>query len=104
MLLRLLNPFAPHITHVLWNELGYHGDLLDAQWPVEDAKALQADTIEIMLQINGKLRGSISVAAAAGKEAVEQAALASEAAQRHLAGATPKKIIVVPGRLVNLVV
>ena len=104
MLLRLLNPFAPHITHVLWIELGYHGDLLDAQWPVEDAKALQADTIEIMLQINGKLRGSISVAAAAGKEAVEQAALASEAAQRHLAGATPKKIIVVPGRLVNLVV
>ncbi len=104
MLLRLLNPFAPHITHVLWNELGYHGDLLDAQWPVEDAKALQADTIEIMLQVNGKLRGSISIAATATREAVEQAALASDAAQRHLAGATPKKVIVVPGRLVNLVV
>ena len=103
MLLRLLNPFAPHITHVLWNELGYHGDLLDAQWPVEDAKALQADTIEIMLQVNGKLRGSISVAATATKEAVEQAALASDAAQRHLAGLAPKKIIVVPGRLINLV-
>ena len=104
MLLRLLNPFAPHITHVLWNELRFHGDLLDAQWPVEDAKALQADTIEIMLQVNGKLRGSISIAATATREAVEQAALASDAAQRHLAGVAPKKVIVVPGRLVNLVV
>ena len=104
MLLRLLNPFAPHITHVLWNELGYQGDLLDAQWPVEDASALQSDTIELMLQVNGKLRGSIAVAATAGKEAIEQAALASEAAQRHLDGKTPKKVIVVPGRLINIVV
>ena len=104
MLLRLLNPFAPHITHVLWNELGYQGDLLDAQWPVEDAKALQSDTVELMLQVNGKLRGSIAVPASASKEAILQLALASEAAQRHLDGKPPKKVIVVPGRLVNLVV
>ena len=104
MLLRLLNPFAPHITHVLWNALGYQGDLLDAQWPVEDAKALQSDTVELMLQVNGKLRGSIAVPAGAGKEAIEQLALATEAAQRHLDGKPPKKIIVVPGRLINLVV
>ena len=104
MLLRLLNPFAPHITHVLWHELGFAGDLLDATWPVEDPRALQSDTVELVLQINGKLRGSITVPAGASKDAIEQLALASEAAQRHLEGKPPKKVIVVPGRLVNLVV
>ena len=104
MLLRLLNPFAPHITHVLWIELGYAGDLLDAQWPVEDANALQSDTIELMLQVNGKLRGSIAAAATATKDEIEKLALASEAAQRHFEGRTPKKVVVVPARLVNIVV
>ena len=104
MLLRLLNPFAPHITHALWMELGYAGDLLDAQWPVEDANALQSDTIELMLQVNGKLRGSIAAAATATKDEIEKLALASEAAQRHFEGRTPKKVVVVPARLVNIVV
>ncbi len=104
MLLRLLNPFAPHITHVLWGELGYAGDLLDATWPVEDAKALQSDTIDLVLQVNGKLRGNIAVPATAGREQIESMALASEPAQRQLEGRTPKKVVVVPGRLVNIVV
>jgi leucyl-tRNA synthetase len=104
MLLRLLNPFAPHITHVLWGELGYAGDLLDATWPVEDATALESDSVELVLQVNGKLRGNLTVPAGAAKEEIERLALASEPAQRQLEGRAPKKVVVVPGRLVNLVV
>ena len=89
---------------MLWQQLEFAGDLLNAAWPVEDPKALQSDTVELVLQINGKLRGSIAVPASASKDAIEQLALASEAAQRHLDGKPPKKVIVVPGRLVNLVV
>lgn len=107
ILLRVLYPATPHITHVLWQELGYaaaQGSLLDAPWPQPDEAALQQDEVELMLQINGKLRGSIHVPADANKETIEQAALASEAFTRHAAGAPPKKVIVVPNRLVNVVV
>ena len=81
-----------------------HGDLLDAPWPQVDSAALVQDEIELMVQVNGKLRGSITVPAAADKAAIEAAALASEAFTRTAAGAPPKKVIVVPGRLVNIVV
>jgi leucyl-tRNA synthetase len=87
--------------------LGYAartGDLLDAAWPNVDESALLRDEIELMLQVNGKLRGSISVPATASKEDIEQAALANEAFQKQAQGAAPKKVIVVPGRLVNIVV
>ena len=107
ILLRCLYPATPHLTHALWSELGYAaqaGDLLDAPWPEVDASALQQDEIELVLQINGKLRGSITVAASAGKAEIEAAALASEAFVRQAAGAPAKKVIVVPGRLVNIVV
>ncbi len=107
MLLRLLYPACPHLTHALWAELGFAqavGDLLDAPWPQVDEAALQQDEIELMLQVNGKLRGSITVPASADKATIEAAALASEAFQKQAAGATPQKVIVVPGRLVNLVV
>ncbi|AMP01715.1 leucine--tRNA ligase [Collimonas arenae] len=103
--LRVLNPVAPHITHALWQELGFaavHGDLLDAEWPQVDAKALEQSEIEMMIQINGKLRGSITVAKDADKASIEAAALANENVQKYLEGA-PKKIIVVPGKLVNIV-
>ena len=80
------------------------GDLLDAAWPAVDEAALVQDEIELMLQINGKLRGSVRVSASADKAAIEQAALATEAFEKHSAGAAPKKVIVVPGRLVNIVV
>jgi leucyl-tRNA synthetase len=101
--LRLLNPVAPHITHALWKELGYAGDILDAQWPLVDAAALEQSEIELMIQVNGKLRGSVKVPKDADKAAIEAAALASEGAQKYVEG-TPKKVIVVPGKLVNIVV
>jgi leucyl-tRNA synthetase len=101
--LRLLNPVAPHITHVLWKELGYAGDILDAAWPQVDPAALEQSEIEMMIQVNGKLRGSVVVAKGADKAAIEAAALANEAVQKFIEG-TPKKIIVVPGKLVNIVV
>ncbi|MFC3110285.1 leucine--tRNA ligase [Undibacterium arcticum] len=103
--LRVLNPVAPHITHVLWQELGYakaDGDILDAPWPQVDAAALVQAEIELMIQVNGKLRGSITVAKDADKATIEAAALANEQAQRYIEG-TPKKIIIVPGKLVNIV-
>jgi len=78
--------------------------LLDAPWPQVDETALQKDEIELMLQINGKLRGSVTVSATADKAAIEAAALATEAFIKQAAGATPKKMIVVPGRLINIVV
>ena len=104
ILLRLLSPITPHIAHALWRELGYGDDILNAPWPEVDEAALVQDEIEIVLQVNGKLRGSLTVAKTADKATLEQLALAHEAVQRHLAGATPKKIIVVPGRLINIVV
>ncbi|MEN9374292.1 MAG: hypothetical protein RIR79_1844 [Pseudomonadota bacterium] len=106
ILLRILYPATPHLTHTLWTELGYTatvGDLLDAPWPAVDPAALVQDEIELMLQINGKLRGSILVAATADKATIEATALQSEAFIKQAQGAAPKKIIVVPGRLVNMV-
>ncbi|HMN94719.1 MAG TPA: leucine--tRNA ligase [Hydrogenophaga sp.] len=107
LLLRMLYPACPHISHALWTGLGYAqavGDLLDAPWPAVDESALVQDEIELVLQVNGKLRGSVTVPASADKAAIEAAALASEAFVKHAQGATPKKVVVVPGRLVNVVV
>ena len=107
ILLRCLYPAAPHIANALWNELDYakvHGGLLDAPWPQADTKAMLQDEVELMLQINGKLRGSITVSATADKAAIEAAALTSEVFIKQAGGAAPKKVIVVPGRLVNIVV
>jgi leucyl-tRNA synthetase len=107
VLLRMLYPACPHITANLWTELGYAarlGNLLDTAWPEVDESALQRDELELMLQINGKLRGSVMVSATASKEQIEQAALATEAFIKQANGAAPKKVIVVPGRLVNIVV
>jgi leucyl-tRNA synthetase len=112
LLLRVLNPVVPHITHALWEELGYAtklGDLVDAPWPKVDAAALAQDEIELVLQVNGKLRGKLTVAAGADKSVIEAAALASEPVQKAMAengGAgdpTHARIIVVPNRLVNVV-
>ena len=104
--LRLLNPVAPHITHVLWEELGYagvYGDLLNAEWPQVDPKALEQSEIEMMIQVNGKLRGSITVAKDADKASIEAQALACESVQKYIE-TTPKKVIVVPGKLISIVV
>jgi leucyl-tRNA synthetase len=107
ILLRCLYPATPHLAHTLWSDLGYAGhmgDILDASWPQVDASALQQDEIELVLQINGKLRGSVVVPSGASKDVIEAAALASETFRNFAAGAPAKKVIVVPGRLVNVVI
>ena len=106
ILLRCLYPATPHLAHVLWSDLGYgadFGDLLDAPWPQVDATALLQDHVELMLQINGKLRGSIVVPTSASREAIEAAAVACELVQKQAAGGAIRRVIVVPGRLVNVV-
>jgi leucyl-tRNA synthetase len=107
LLLRVLYPACPHIGFVLWRELGYAaelGELLDAPWPEVDQAALQKDEIELVLQVNGKLRGSLRVPADATRGAIEGMAVASEEVARFSEGRLIKKVIVVPGRLVNVVV
>ena len=107
ILVRCLYPATPHITHGLWSALGYAqhlGDLLDAPWPQVAPDALVQDEIELVLQVNGKLRGAIQVPAQADKAEIERIALASEAFVAHAGGVAPKRVIVVPGRLVNVVV
>jgi leucyl-tRNA synthetase len=106
ILLCVLYPACPHITHALWKELGYAaalGDLVDAPWPQVDEAALVQDEIDLVVQVNGKLRGSVRVPAHADRSEIERLTLAQEAVQKFLTGA-PKKIVVVPGRLVNVVV
>jgi leucyl-tRNA synthetase len=105
--LRVLYPVVPHVTHALWVALGFereHGDLLDAPWPQVDEAALVQDEIELVLQVNGKVRGSVRVAAGADQATIEAAALASDAFARQADGRSARKVIVVPGRLVNVVV
>jgi leucyl-tRNA synthetase len=104
ILLRVLSPITPHITHALWKELGYGADILQAAWPEPLDAALVQDEIELVLQVLGKTRGSVRVPADADKAIIEQLAVASEAAQKFMDGKPAKKIIVVPGRLVNIVV
>jgi leucyl-tRNA synthetase len=107
ILLRTLYPAAPHIGHALWGELRYdvaHGDIARAPWPQVDEDALLQDEIELVLQVGGKLRGSIRVPALADRHAIEAAALASPEFLRFADGRPAKKVVVVPGRLVNVVV
>jgi leucyl-tRNA synthetase len=107
ILLRVLYPVVPHTTWVLWRDLGFaarEGDLLDAPWPEVDAAALVQDEIELVLQVNGKLRGKIVVPAEADRAQIEATALTSPEVARHANGASIKKVVVVPGRLVNVVV
>jgi leucyl-tRNA synthetase len=100
----MLAPIIPHASQALWNELGHNDDIVVAAWPVIDESALQQDAIEMVVQVNGKLRGKLSVAATASKEQVEALALADENVQRYLEGKPVKKLIVVPQKLVNIVV
>jgi leucyl-tRNA synthetase len=107
ILLRALYPAAPHLTHALWVELSYvgaHGDLMDAPWPLVDEAALVRDQIELVLQVAGKTRGMLQVSADADRTAIEKAAVAHPDVLRFAEGRSVKKVIVVPGRLVNVVV
>lgn len=100
----LLAPVVPHIGHHLWRQLGGRGDLTYAAWPAVDASALARDSLEIVVQVNGKVRARMEVAADAKREALEAAALAQDNARRFIDGKTVRKVIVVPGKLVNIVV
>jgi len=104
LLLRVLYPVVPHTTWVLWRNLAFEGDLVDAPWPAVDEGALVTATIELVLQVNGKLRGKLVVPAGAEAAAVEAAARASPEVAKHANGAPIKKVVIVPGRLVNVVV
>jgi leucyl-tRNA synthetase len=104
ILLRLLSPITPHLCHHLWRELGFGEDVMHAPWPEPDAAALEQDEVELVVQVNGKLRGSILVPRQADKSAIEKLAMANANVQKFVAGQNVKKVVVVPGRLVNLVV
>ena len=99
-----LSPIVPHICHNLWQALGHDGAVIDETWPTVDTSALELATIEMVVQVNGKVRGKIQVPADADKAACEQAALANDNAQRFIEGKDPRKVIVVPKKLVNIVV
>ncbi|KHO64478.1 leucine--tRNA ligase [Pseudomonas flexibilis] len=99
----LLAPITPHICHTLWQQLGKSGDIIDAAWPSVDESALVQDTLTLVVQVNGKLRGQIDVPASASREDVEAAARANENVLRFTEGLTIRKVIVVPGKLVNIV-
>ncbi len=99
----LLAPITPHISHELWNQLGHSGAVIDATWPVADDSALVQETLQLVIQVNGKLRGQIDMPASASREEVEAAARANENVLRFTEGLTIRKVIVVPGKLVNIV-
>ena len=106
-LLILLAPFAPHLAEELWQKLGAdwdgEGSIHRQRWPVADAGALVRDTIPLVIQVKGKVRGSLEVPADADSATLERLALASDIAQKWLEGQPPRRVIVVPGKLVNLV-
>ena len=99
-----LSPIIPHVTHALWRALGHVTALIDEPWMTVDAAALQTSSIAMVVQVNGKLRGHISVAAGAGEDTVRAAALADPHVQKFIGAAAIRKVIIVPGKLVNIVV
>jgi leucyl-tRNA synthetase len=103
MVLRLLGPIAPHVTHHLWRELEYGRDILSAGWPKADPSALKQDQVEYVVQVNGKVRGKVTVAADADRRTIERAAQSDDNVQRFITGQQVAKIIVVPNKLVNIV-
>jgi leucyl-tRNA synthetase len=99
----LLAPITPHISHELWTRLGHADAVIDAAWPVQDDSALVQDSLTLVIQVNGKLRGQIEMPASASREDVEAAARTNENVLRFIDGLTIRKVIVVPGKLVNIV-
>jgi leucyl-tRNA synthetase len=104
ILVRVLAPITPHLSHVLWQELKMPGELLDAPWPKVDEGALASATQVLVVQVNGKLRSQVEVAPEADEAAIRKAALADDKVARHVGDKPVRKVIVVPGRLVNVVI
>jgi leucyl-tRNA synthetase len=102
-LVEMLGPFAPHLAEEMWEALGHEDRLVDRPWPVFDATKIEEEEIEIVVQINGKLRSRLRLAASSDREALEKAALADKKIREHLADKTIRKVVVVPGRMVNVV-
>jgi len=100
----MLAPITPHISHVLWQALGHtEAAVIDTRWPSVDTSALVQNTLELIVQVNGKVRGKIQVSASTGEADIKSIALANENVQKFLEGLTVQKVIVVKGRLVNIV-
>ncbi len=99
-----LSPIVPHLAHALWRELGHDTAIVDERWPAVDAAALEQSTVEIVVQVNGKLRGRVAVPSGADADAVRAAALADPAVRRFVGDGAIRKVVVVPGKLVNVVV
>lgn len=104
LLLRLLSPITPHITHELWQALSYGEDILLASWPKVDKKALKTSTLELVVQVNGKLRARITVPSQASAETIQESALANTNIKHTIGDKAVKKVIIVPNKLVNIVV
>ncbi len=100
----MLAPVVPHACHALWHALGHGSPVIDARWPEADPSAMARDEVELVVQVNGKLRGRVTVAAGADRDTVTAAAMQVENVARHVGGKSPRKVIVVPGKLVNVVV
>ncbi|STV93048.1 leucyl-tRNA synthetase [Klebsiella michiganensis] len=101
---RMLNPFTPHASFTLWQELGGEGDIDNTPWPVADESAMVEDTTLVVVQVNGKVRGKITVAVDATEEQVRERAGQEHLVAKYLDGVTVRKVIYVPGKLLNLVV
>jgi leucyl-tRNA synthetase len=104
ILLRLLSPITPHICHALWRELKFGADILKAPWPEPDPKALDQDEIEYVIQINGKKKGSLKAPKGLDQPGLEQLARASPLIKKYIGEQAIRKIIIVPGKLINIVV
>jgi leucyl-tRNA synthetase len=100
----VLSPVVPHACHVLWRELGHTAAVVDARWPAVDTQALVRASVEVVVQVNGKLRGRVTVPADADEARVREAALADAGVQRYVEGKPVRKFIYVPGKLANVVV
>jgi len=100
----VLQPVVPHACHALWRELGHEGPVVEERWPVVDESALERDTIEVVVQVNGKLRGRVTVPSGAGESEVRDAALADANVQKFMEGRPVRKFVYVPGKLANVVV
>src|SRR5690606_13311958 len=104
IVLLALSPVVPHFCHVLWQHLGHQNPIINQPWPAVDESALVQDELQMVVQVNGKLRGKITVARESDRETLEKLALADANVQKHIEGLTVRKIIVVPEKLVNIVV
>ncbi len=100
----LLAPIVPHVCHRLWQDLGHADAVIDADWPIADDSARAADSVTVVVQVNGKLRAKLDLPAGAAKDVAEEAALANDNVQKFIDGKPIRKVIVVPDKLVNVVV